>query len=64
MREVEVTDNAPLLVTLVSRASLIVADAIVVMLTFAATHGQYRTQDVLHIYGRMETLTGAMCTNG
>ncbi|KAL1937992.1 hypothetical protein VTO73DRAFT_12003 [Trametes versicolor] len=50
--------------TLVSRASLIVADAIVVMLTFAATHGQYRTQDVLHVYGRMETLTGVMCTNG
>lgn len=49
---------------LVSRASLIVADAIVAMLTFAGTRGQYRTQDVLHVYGRVETVTSVMYTSG
>ncbi|EIW53114.1 uncharacterized protein TRAVEDRAFT_53526 [Trametes versicolor FP-101664 SS1] len=48
----------------VSRMALIVADVIVLGVTWAATRETYRSQDLLRRFGRTTTLSSVLYTNG
>lgn len=49
---------------IVSRMALIVADVIVLGVTWAATRETYRSQDLLRRFGRTTTLSSVLYTNG
>ncbi|KAL1937986.1 hypothetical protein VTO73DRAFT_11997 [Trametes versicolor] len=51
-------------VGVVSRVSLIMADIIVLGVTWAATHEAHRSQNVLRGFGRTRTLSNVLYTNG